>query len=189
MIYTRNHLSRVITQNQETVAMASTAGKSNAFLNALSPWLAADKVRVSHVLSPHCMMKKIYISKRKLKTIVWQMTKKRKKLKGKNSKKIKNKHDMKKQKTSIELFFPYNSVVIYNIYIYILYYILKMNISCVYRTLHSYNLIWAVCHLVPTKMADAQCSDSGKPLARRTTWYAYNYVGARKFKSCVLSHW
>ena len=28
----------------------------------------------------------------------------------------------------------------------------------------------------------------GKPLARRTTWYAYNYVGARKFKSCVLSH-
>ena len=26
----------------------------------------------------------------------------------------------------------------------------------------------------------------GKPLARRTTWYAYNYVGARKFKSCVF---
>ena len=28
----------------------------------------------------------------------------------------------------------------------------------------------------------------GKPLTRRTTWYAYNYVGARKFKPCVLSH-
>ena len=26
----------------------------------------------------------------------------------------------------------------------------------------------------------------GKPLARRTPWYAYNYVGARKFKSCVF---
>ena len=26
----------------------------------------------------------------------------------------------------------------------------------------------------------------GKPLARMTTWYAYNYVGARKFKSCVF---
>ena len=26
----------------------------------------------------------------------------------------------------------------------------------------------------------------GKPLARRTTCYAYNYVGARKFKSCVF---
>ena len=26
----------------------------------------------------------------------------------------------------------------------------------------------------------------GKPLARRTTWYAYNYVGALKFKSCVF---
>ena len=26
----------------------------------------------------------------------------------------------------------------------------------------------------------------GKPLARRTTWYAYNYVGARKFKSCIF---
>ena len=26
----------------------------------------------------------------------------------------------------------------------------------------------------------------GKPLARRTTWYAYNYVGMRKFKFCVF---
>ena len=35
---------------------------------------------------------------------------------------------------------------------------------------------------------DGGCSmfSLGKPLARRTTWYAYNYVGARKFKSCFF---
>ena len=64
---------------------------------------------------------------------------------------------------------------------------LLLSALLLYRTLHSYNLIWAVCHLFPQRWQTLNVQSRGNhwPGGPRDMLAT---TSARKFKSCVLSH-